>query len=99
MLFVWRPRRHSSWEAAESSLFLYGSVNFAERVHSMNYGYNSSVYYFIENFEMLRDCFARHGTNVSLEGLAVDRFLQQAVVPAGRRRFGLTGRQPATPVR
>ena len=74
---------------AESSLFLYGSMNFAERVHSLNYGYNSSVYYFIENFDMLRKCFARHGMEVSLEHLAADRFLQQTVVPAGRRRFGL----------
>lgn len=74
---------------AESSLFLYGSMNFAERVHSLNYGYNSSIHYFIENFGMLRESFARHGMEVSLEGLAADRFLQQAVVPAGRRRFGL----------
>ena len=74
---------------AESSLFLYGSMNFAERVHSLNYGYNSSVYYFIENFDMLRECFARHGMEVSLERLAADRFLQQSVIPAGRRRFGI----------
>ena len=74
---------------AESSLFLHGSMNFAERVHSLNYGYNSSIHYFIENFGMLRESFARHGMEVSLEGLAADRFLQQAVVPAGRRRFGL----------
>ena len=40
---------------AESSLFLYGSMNFAERVHSLNYGYNSSVYYFVENFDRLRN--------------------------------------------
>ena len=84
---------------AESSLFLYGSMNFAERVHSLNYGYNSSVYYFIENFEMLRECFARHGMEVSLERLAADRFLQQAVVPAARRRFGLKRQRPAVPAR
>ena len=74
---------------AESSLFLYGSMNFAERVHSLNYGYNSSVFHFIENFDTLRECFARHGMEVSLERLAADRFLQQAVVPPGRRRFGM----------
>ena len=84
---------------AESSLFLYGSMNFAERVHSLNYGYNSSVYYFIENFDMLRECFARHGMEVSLERLAADRFLQQAVVPAGRRRFGLIRQQSTAPAR
>lgn len=84
---------------AESSLFLYGSMNFAERVHSMNYGYNSAVYYFIENFDMLRECFARHGMEVSLERLAADRFLQQAAVPPGRRRFGLKRQQTAVPAR
>ncbi|MCL5885128.1 MAG: patatin-like phospholipase family protein [Deltaproteobacteria bacterium] len=78
---------------AESSLFLYGSMNFAERVHSLNYGYNSSVYYFIENYDMLRECFARHGMEVSLERLTADRFLQQAVAPAARRRFGLKRQQ------
>ena len=82
---------------AESSLFLYGSMNFAERVHSLNYGYNSSVHYFIENFDMLRERFARHGMEVSLERLAADRFLQQAAVPASRRRFGLKRQQPTVP--
>jgi len=82
---------------AESSLFLYGSMNFAERIHSMNYGYNSSVHYFIENFDMLRECFARHGMEVSLERLAADRFLQQADVPAGRRRFGLKRQHSPVP--
>ena len=84
---------------AESSLFLYGSMNFAERVHSMNYGYNSSVHYFIENFARLRECFARHGMEVSLERLAADRFLRQAVIPAGRRRFGLRRQQSTAPAR
>jgi len=82
---------------AESSLFLYGSMNFTERVHSLNYGYNSSVYYFIENFDMLRECFARHGMEVSLERLAADRFLQQAAVSASRRRFGLKSQQSTVP--
>ena len=40
-----------------------------------------NVIYFIENFDMLRECFARHGMEVSLERLAADRFLQQAAVP------------------
>ena len=84
---------------AESSLFLYGSMNFTERVHSLNYGYNSSVYYFIENFDMLRERFAKHGMEVSLERLAADRFLQQAVVPASRRRFGLRRQQSTAPAR
>lgn len=84
---------------AESSLFLYGSMNFAERVHSLNYGYNSSVYYFIENFDRLREGFARHGMEVSLEHLAADRFLQQASVPVGRRRFGLKRQQSMAAVR
>ena len=84
---------------AESSLFLYGSMNFTERVHSLNYGYNSSVYYFIENFDMLRERFARHGMEVSLEHLAADRFLQQAVMPPGRHRFGLKRQIFAAPAR
>lgn len=84
---------------AESSLFLYGSMNFAERIHSMNYGYNSSVHYFIENFDMLRECFARHGMDVSLERLDADRFLQEADLPAGRRRFGLKRQQSPVPSR
>jgi hypothetical protein len=84
---------------ADSSLFLYGSMNFTERVHSLNYGYNSSVHYFIENIDMLRECFARHGMEVSLERLSADRFLQQTVFPAGRRRFGLTRQEPKVPAR
>jgi hypothetical protein len=84
---------------AESSLFLYGSMNFSERVHSLNYGYNSAVHYFIENFDRLRECFARHGMDVSLERLAADRFLQQASVPGGRRRFGLKRQQSTVPAR
>jgi hypothetical protein len=84
---------------ADSSLFLYGSMNFAERIHSMNYGYNSSVHYFVENFDSLQERFARHGMEVSLERLEADRILQQAVVPAGRRRFGMFRRQPADPAR
>ena len=47
--------------------------NFAERIHTMNYGYNSSAYYFTENFDTLRERFARHGMEVSLERLAADR--------------------------
>lgn len=84
---------------AESSLFLYGSMNFAERVHSLNYGYNSSVHYFIENFDRLQECFARHGMDVSLERLSADRFLQQSSVPGGRRRFGLKRQQSKVPAR
>ena len=71
----------------------------AERVHALNYGYNSSVYYFIENFDMLRECFSRHGMEVSLERLIADRFLQQAVVPAERRRFGLIRQKSTVPAR
>jgi len=84
---------------AESSLFLYGSMNFAERIHALNYGYNSSVYYFIDNFDLLRDCFSRHGMEVSLERLVADRFLQQAGVPADRRRFGLIRQKSTVPTR
>ena len=47
----------------------------------------------------LRECFARYGMEVSLERLAADRFLQQAAVPASRRRFGLKRQQPAVPAR
>ena len=64
-----------------------------------NQGYNSSVYYFMENFDILRERFARHGMEVSLERLAADRFLQQTVIPPGRRRFGLTRQQSKAPAR
>ena len=84
---------------AESSLFLYGSMNFAERVHSLNYGYNSSVYYFVENFDRLRERFARHGMEVSLERLAADRFLHHSPSPEKRRRFGLKRQQSPVPAR
>lgn len=82
---------------AESSLFLYGSMNFAERVQALNYGYNSAVYCFIANFEALRELFRRHGMEVSLEGLAADRFLQEIPFPVTRRRFGLGTSGPPPP--
>ena len=39
-----------------------------------NYGYNTSVYYIIEKFHMLRECFARQWVEVSLECLATAPF-------------------------
>ena len=39
------------------------------------------------------------GMEVSLERLAADRFLQQAAVPPGRRRFGLIRQQSKAPAR
>ncbi len=80
---------------AESTLFLYGSMNFEERVHSLNYGYNSAVYFFMQNFEWLRDRFARHGMEVSMERLTNDRFLQDSLSSTGRRRFGIKRRNVA----
>ena len=40
---------------------------------------------------------ARHGMEVSLERLVADRFLQQTMIPPGRRRFGLTRQQSTAP--
>ncbi len=71
----------------ESTLFLSGSMNFAERVRSLNFGYNSAARYFTEQYDMLKDCFARHGREVSLEGLKSDRFLDLAGSTAAKRRF------------
>jgi hypothetical protein len=53
----------------------------------------------MENFDTLRDRFSRHGMEVSLERFDADRFLQQAVPPAGRRRFGIVRRQTTDPER
>jgi hypothetical protein len=57
------------------------------------------VHYFIENFDRLQECFARHGMEVSLERLSADRLLQQSSVPGGRRRFGLKRQQSKVPAR
>ena len=92
-LFVIEP------SPAESNLFLYGSMNFAERVQTLNYGYNSAVYFFMENFDDLRARFSRNGMEVSLERLAADRFLRQSVPPKGRRRYGIVRQRTTVPER
>ena len=71
----------------ESPLFLSGSMNFAERVQSLNFGYNSAARYFTEQYDMLKGCFARNGREVSLDGLKSDRFPGLAGSPSGKHRF------------
>lgn len=73
----------------ESTLFLYGSMNFSERVQVLNYGYNSAAFYFMEHFGMLKDCFAKHDMEVSLDRIRTDRFLELASRPKARRRFAM----------
>ena len=74
----------------ESTLFLYGSMNFAERVQILNYGYNSAAVHFVENFEHLKGCFAKHGMDVSLDRIRTDRFLELATRHKSRRRYAMT---------
>ncbi len=74
----------------ESNLFLYGSMNFAERVQILNYGYNSAAVHFVDNFEPLKACFARHGMEVSLDRIRTDRFLELATRHKSRRRYAMT---------
>ena len=73
----------------ESTLFLYGSMNFSERVQVLNYGYNSAAFHFMENFDRLKACFEKHDMEVSLERVRTDRFLELATRPKTRRRFVL----------
>lgn len=46
---------------------------------------------------MLKDCFARHGRKVSLEGLKSDRFLDLAGTLPGNRRFRMRMHGEARP--
>jgi len=71
----------------DSTLFLYGSMNFSERVQVLNYGYNSAAYYFTDNFEKLKRSFAAWGMEVSLDRIRTDRFLEFAARAKPRRRF------------
>lgn len=73
----------------ESTLFLYGSMNFSERVQVLNYGYNSAAFHFMEHFDELKARFARHGAEVSLDRIRTDRFLEIASRPKARRRFSM----------
>jgi len=81
----------------ESTLFLSGSMNFAERVQSLNFGYNSAARYFAEQYDMLKDCFARNGREVSLDGLKSDRFLNQTGSTPGKHRFRMEMHGEARP--
>ncbi len=74
----------------ESTLFMYGSMNFAERVQILNYGYNSAAVHFIENFPRLKGCFEKHGMEVSLDRIRTDRFLELATRHKSRRRYAMT---------
>ncbi len=74
----------------ESTLFMYGSMNFAERVQILNYGYNSAAAHFVENFKHLEGCFAKHGMEVSLDRIRTDRFLEVATRHKSRRRYAMT---------
>jgi hypothetical protein len=71
----------------DSTLFLYGSMNYSERVQVLNYGYNSTAFYFRENFEKIGRIFAAAGMEVSLDRLSTDRFLEFAARAKPRRRF------------
>lgn len=73
----------------ESTLFLYGSMNFSERVQVLNYGYNSAAFFFLEHFDRLQACFEKHGMEVSLDRIRTDRFLELASRPKARRRYAL----------
>lgn len=76
----------------DSTLFLYGSMNFAERVQVLNYGYNSAAFYFTENYAKLKDAFARNGMDVSLDRISTDRFLEFAARAKSGRRFAMKHR-------
>lgn len=67
----------------ESTLFLSGSMNFAERVQSLNFGYNSAARYFTEQYDMLKDCFARNGREVPLDEVPDGRGVQVKVLRVG----------------
>ncbi len=73
----------------DSTLFLYGSMNFSERVQVLNYGYNSAAFYFTENHAKLKDAFGRHGMEVSLDRISTDRFLEFAAQAKSGRRFAM----------
>lgn len=73
----------------DSTLFLYGSMNFSERIQVLNYGYNSAAYFFMDHFENLRTRLAKYGMEVSLDAVHADRFLELATRSKGRRRFAL----------
>jgi len=73
----------------DATLFLYGSMNFSERIQVLNYGYNSAAYFFMDRFEDLERRLAKYDMEVSLEGIQADRFLDPAGRSKGRRRFAL----------
>jgi hypothetical protein len=81
----------------DSTLFLYGSMNYSERVQVLNYGYNSAAFYFTENYARVKDAFASHGMEVSLEGLSTDRFLEFATRAKSGRRYSLKLRNRSRP--
>jgi hypothetical protein len=76
----------------DSTLFLYGSMNFSERVQVLNYGYNSAAFYFTENYATLKDAFARNGMDVSLDRMTTDPFLELAARAKSGRRFAMKHR-------
>ena len=73
----------------DSTLFLYGSMNFSERVQVLNYGYNSGAFYFTENYAKLKDAFGRHGMEVSLDRISTDFFLEFAARAKSGRRYAM----------
>lgn len=72
---------------SESTLFLAGSMNFDERVLALRYGYQSAVRFFTERFDVLHECFARIGREVSLDGLDTDGKFGPAGSSTERRPF------------
>lgn len=73
----------------ESTLFLYGSMNYSERIQILNYGYNSASVFFLEHYDKLEPCFRKHDFNISLFNLKTDKFLYYATKVKTRKRFSL----------
>lgn len=73
----------------ESALFLYGSMNYSERIQILNYGYNSASVFFMEHFKKVADCFMKHEFEVSLDNLKIDKFLYYTTKMKTRKRFSL----------
>jgi len=73
----------------ESTLFLYGSMNYSERLQILNYGYNSASIFFIEHFDMLEQCFGKYNFGISLDSLKIDKFLYFTTKIKSKKRFSL----------
>lgn len=74
----------------ESTLFLYGSMNYSERIQILNYGYNSVSVLFLEHFDDLEPSFKKYDFEISLSNLKIDKFLYYATKVKTRKRFSLS---------